>query len=83
MSRLTSVVRQTVLRITITAAVNKKSPQLRGLIGENRMFEFFAIACAYFAFINIGKWIALREIKNPTGKAIPKWFAEKYQESPF
>lgn len=47
------------------------------------MFEFFAIACAYFAFINIGKWIALREIKNPTGKAIPKWFAEKYQESPF
>jgi|688.fasta_scaffold1958815_2 hypothetical protein len=47
------------------------------------MIEFFTAICVYLAFVNIGKWIALREIKNPTGKAIPAWFAKKYQESPY
>lgn len=47
------------------------------------MLEFFIAIGAYLAFINIGKWIALREINKPTGRRIPAWFAAKYQESPY
>lgn len=47
------------------------------------MLEFFIAIGAYLAFINIGKWIALREINKPTGRRIPVWFAKKYQEAPY
>jgi hypothetical protein len=47
------------------------------------MVESFTAICVYLAFVNIGKWIALREIDKPTGRKIPAWFAAKYQESPY
>jgi hypothetical protein len=47
------------------------------------MTDFFIAICVSLAFLKIGKWIALREIGNPTGQKIPAWFAEKYQESPY
>ncbi len=47
------------------------------------MAEFFVAICFYLAFVNTGKWIALREIDKPTGRKIPVWFAAKYQESPY
>jgi hypothetical protein len=45
--------------------------------------EYLTLIAVYLAFLFGGKWIALREINKPTGKKIPAWFAEKYQESPY
>lgn len=47
------------------------------------MIEFLTAIFVSFGFLRIGKWIALHEINKPTGRKIPVWFAEKYQESPY